>query len=146
MSQGWRLSAAHGCCRVQLHLRKTGYCLFVCLLKHWRDFGKCFPWKVNGMFVFTCGWPILLMRCGFLPGKQGFCLLKERIKKKENEKNRKGLFKMTESCKTDLKLPTWHSSPARWEEGTLSMQSAVSLCNVKMLRWSFGKARLEEII
>lgn len=53
---------------------------------------------------------------------------------------------MTESCKTDLKLPTWHSSPARWEEGTLSMQLAVSLCNVKMLGWSFGKARLEEII
>lgn len=42
-----------------------------------------FPLEGHGMFVFTCGWPILLMLCGSLPGKVSVCFY---VTKKEKER------------------------------------------------------------
>lgn len=42
----------------------------------------------------------------------------------------------------DLRLPTEHTNPAGWEGRTLSIQAAVYLYNIKVLKGIFWKAWL----
>lgn len=69
---------------------RQGVCLFDCVLKHWRDFGKCFLLKASGMFVFTRGCPRPPMLCGSLPGKVSSVCFYVTKKKKKKKGERKG--------------------------------------------------------